>query len=144
MSEEKITVIDIQNCILGRVLAKVSKKLLLGENIALVNCYDVLILGKKEYLVTKYKDKLQNKVIKQGPYYSRVPCDMVKRSIRNMLPYKNQRGVLALKRLKCYNKVPSTLINSEKLVIDSSKMNSSTSLYHTKMLDLCRILGYKN
>ena len=137
-------VIDIENCILGRVCSNISKKLLLNQKVILVNCNSVVILGRRSFLVKKYKDKLKNKVVKQGPYYSRNPCDMVKRSVRNMVPYKNLRGKEALKNLKCYNTIPKTLGDKKITKIDGSKLNDLTSLYYTKMVDLCRVLGYKN
>ena len=137
------TIIDAKDAILGRLGSNISKRLLLGEKINVVNCNEVLILGKKEFLVDRYKKKLKNRVIKKGPYYSRNPCDMVKRSFRNMLPYKNERGVLALKNLRCFNSVPSTLISSEKETIESAKVDKSKAFFYTKMKVLCDILGWK-
>lgn len=140
--EEKYTIIDGTNLILGRLGGNISKRLLLGENIKIINCKDIVILGKKKYLVERYKNKLANKVVKQGPYYSRSPADMVKRSLRNMLPYKNQRGVEAFKRLKCYNSVPSILLNVEKEMVQNARLDDNSAFYYTKVGDICNILGY--
>lgn len=140
--ENNFTIIDANENILGRLGSKIAKRLLHGEEIKLVNCENVFLLGKKHYLVEKYKLKLSNKVIKQGPYYSRSPADMVKRAFRNMLPYKNQRGIEAFKRLKCYNSVPSILLNKEKEVIAESMVNKESAFYYTKMGDISKILGY--
>lgn len=142
VKEEKFTVIDGKDLILGRLGSNIAKRLLLGESIKLVNCKDVVILGRKKFLVERYKTKLSNKVTKQGPYYSRSPADLVKRALRNMLPYKNQRGIDAYKRLKCFNSVPSTLVKAEKQTIDSAKLDQMNVFYYTKMLDLSRGLGY--
>ena len=136
------TVIDGKDLVLGRLGSVVAKRLLMGESIKIVNCKDVVILGRKKYLVEKYKNKLSNKVIKQGPYYSRSPADIVKRALRNMVPYKNQRGVEALKRLKCYNSVPSILLNAEKEAMDGAKVDSNSVFYYTKVGDICQVLGY--
>jgi len=114
----------------------------MGENIKLVNCKDVVILGRKKFLLERYKNKISNKVIKQGPYYSRSPADLVKRSLRNMLPYRNQRGIEALKRIKFYNSVPSTLVNSEKSTIESAKIDQVNVFYYTKVEQISRGLGY--
>lgn len=140
--EEKFTVIDGNDLVLGRLGSNLSKRLLLGENIKLVNCKDIVILGKKKYLAERYKNKLSNKVIKQGPYYSRSPADIVKRAFRNMLPYKNQRGVDAFKRLKCYNSVPSILLNTKKDTVESAKIDMGSVFYYTKVEDICVVLGY--
>lgn len=141
--EEKFVVIDGKDLILGRLGSNISKRLLMGENIKIVNCKDVVILGRKKFLVERFKEKIfKNKVVKQGPYYSRSPADIVKRSFRNMLPYKSQRGAEAFKRLKCYNSVPSILANAEKTVVESAVMDANSVFYYTKVGDLCTSLGY--
>ena len=139
---ENVTVIDGKDLILGRLGSIVAKKLLLGETIKIVNCKDIVILGRKKYLVDRYKNKLSNKVVKQGPYYSRSPADLVRRAFRNMLPYKNQRGIDAYKRLKCYNSVPSTLIKAEKTVIENAKIDETSVFYYTRVEDISKVLGY--
>lgn len=140
--EVKYTLVDAKDLVLGRLGSDIAKRLLLGEHIKLVNCREVVVLGKKKFLVERYKNKLANKVVKQGPYYSRSPSDMVKRAFRNMLPYKNQRGIEAFKRLKCYNSVPSILLNEEKSTVESAKLDQNSVFYYTKMGDICDILGY--
>lgn len=140
--QDEYTIIDGKNLVLGRLGSDVAKRLLLGESIKIVNCKDIVILGKKRYLVERYKNKLSNKVVKQGPYYSRSPADIVKRSFRNMVPYKNQRGVEALKRLKCYNSVPSILLNDEKTTVERAKLDAESLFYFTRVGDLCKTLGY--
>jgi ribosomal protein uL13 len=140
--EEKATVIEGKDLILGRLGSNVAKRLLLGETIKIVNCKDIVILGRKKYLVEKYKSKLDNKVVKQGPYYSRSPADIVKRAFRNMVPYKNARGIEALKRLKCYNSVPSTLLSANKEAVEGAKIDDNSVFYYTKVGDICKVLGY--
>lgn len=140
--EKNVTIIDGTNLVLGRLASNISKKLLLGEEVKILNCKNIVILGRKKFLIEKYKTKLSNKVVKQGPYYSRSPADIVKRSFRNMVPYKNKRGVDALKRLKCYNSIPSILKNNETITVEKAKM-SNESFYYTRIETLCLTLGYK-
>lgn len=142
LKEEKVIVIDGTDLILGRLGSNVAKRLLLGESFKIVNCRDVVILGRKSFLVQRYKNKISNKVTKQGPYYSRSPSDLVKRAFRNMLPYKNERGAEAFKRLKCYNSTPSTLISAEKEIVESARLNSEEVFYYTKVGELAAALGY--
>lgn len=142
IEEIPATIIDGKDLVLGRMGSVVAKRLLMGENIKIVNCKDIVILGKKKYLIDRYKTKLTNKVVKQGPYYSRSPADMVRRALRNMLPYKNQRGIEAYKRLKCYNSTPSILLNSDKEIIDNAKIDENTVFYYSYMGDICKVLGY--
>lgn len=142
VKEEKVTIIDGKDLVMGRLGSIVAKRLLLGESFKILNCKDVVILGRKKYLVDKYDDKLKNKVIKQGPYYSRSPADIVKRAFRNMVPYKNPRGVEALKRLKCYNSVPSVLLNSVKEEIAGAKVDDNSVFYYASVGDICKSMGY--
>lgn len=140
--EEKFTVIDGKDLVLGRLGSAIAKRLLLGETIKIVNAQDIVILGRKKFLVERYKTKISNKVVKQGPYYSRSPADLVKRAMRNMLPYKNQRGIDAFKRLKCYNSVPSILLNVKKSTVEGAKLDSTSVFYYTKVGEISRTLGY--
>lgn len=139
---EKATIIDGADLVLGRLGSNIAKRLLLGESFKIVNCKDVVILGRKKYLVERYKEKISNKVIKQGPYYSRSPSDIVKRAFRNMLPYKNKRGAEAFKRLKCYNSVPSVLLSAKKELVEAAKMDDDSVFYYTRVGDICKSLGY--
>ncbi|MCA9459562.1 MAG: 50S ribosomal protein L13 [Nanoarchaeota archaeon] len=140
--EEKFTIIDGKDLVLGRLGSAIAKRLLLGETIKIVNAQDIVILGRKKFLVERYKTKITNKVVKQGPYYSRSPSDIVKRAMRNMLPYKNQRGIDAFKRLKCYNSVPSILLNVEKSTVEGAKLDETSVFYYTKVGEISRSLGY--
>jgi len=140
--DTNVVVIDGKDLILGRLGSKVAKMLLAGMIVKIVNCREVVILGRKKFLVERYKNKIANKVVGQGPYYSRSPADLVRRAMRNMLPYKNERGVQAYKRLKCFNSVPSILLSSEKIKVDTAQLNLDSVFYYTKMADLCKSLGY--
>jgi large subunit ribosomal protein L13 len=137
-----VVVIDGTNLVLGRLGTQVAKRLLRGDTVKIVNCKDIIILGRKKYLVDRYKEKLHNKVVKQGPYYSRSPADIVRRSMRNMLPYKSSRGVDAFKRLRCFNSIPSILSKTDKLDVAEAKIDENTVFYYTKIGEICKSLGY--
>lgn len=141
-NQEKIVVIDGKDLILGRLGSAVAKRLLLGETIKIVNCRDVVILGRKKFLVEKYKGTFSRTVTYHGPYYSRSPADIVKRSMRKMLPYRNARGAVAYKRLKCFTSTPSTLLSAEKETVQSATMDQESVFYYTKMGEICKALGY--
>ena len=140
--KEEFIVIDGNDLVLGRLGSNIAKRLLMGENIKIVNCKDVVILGRKQFLVKRYKDKLSNRVVKQGPYYSRSPADIVKRAFRNMLPYKSQRGAEAFKRLKCYNSIPSILASTQKTSVESAMIDQNSVFYYTRVGELAISLGY--
>lgn len=110
-------VIDGKDAVLGRMAAVVAKDLMKGEEVAIVNCEDVIITGNKNEI----KDKFESKRTKvgsgqQGPKVSRLTERVVKRAVRGMLPNHRQgRGKQAYQRLKCYVGVPKELENSEKI-----------------------------
>lgn len=142
VKDEKIVVIDGTDLIMGRLGSTIAKRLLMGESFKIVNCKDVVILGRKSFLVQRYKNKISNKVTKQGPYYSRSPSDIVKRAFRNMLPYKNERGAAAFRRLKCYNSTPSTLVSAGKETLENATLNNEEVFYYTRVGELSKALGY--
>lgn len=142
LQEKNVTIIDGKDLILGRLGSNIAKRLLLGESIKIVNCKDIILLGRKKFLIDRYKTKLKNKVIKQGPYYSRSPSDLVKRAFRNMLPYKNDRGIKAFNNLKCYNSTPSILVNAKKEVVESAKIDDGSIFYYARVEDISKGLGY--
>ena len=140
--ENNITIIDGKNMVLGRFCSIIAKRLLKNEKITIINCENVVIIGKKEVLVNKYKLKLSNKVVKHGPYYSRSSADLVKRSVRNMLPYKKERGVIAFKNLKCFNNIPKSCENGKIEVIENVKIKEETIFNFVKIKEISNILGY--
>jgi large subunit ribosomal protein L13 len=141
-NQEKIVVIDGKDLILGRLGSVIAKRLLLGETIKLVNCKDVVILGRKRFLVEKYKGTFSRTVTYHGPYYSRSPADIVRRSMRKMLPYRNARGANAYKKLKCFTSVPSTLLSATKESVESAQLDADSVFYYTKIGEICKALGY--
>ena len=100
-------IIDATNLILGRLAAVAAKKALLGETIDIINCEKSVVTGTKSAILEKYLHRwhLGRNPFK-GPFYQRQPEKFVKRTIRGMLPYKQEKGVAALKRVKCFLGVP--------------------------------------
>lgn len=140
--KQQTTVIDAQGLVLGRMGSIIAKRLLLGESITIVNCKQAVLIGRKDLILKRYQDKRNNKVVKQGPYFHRNAGDIVKRSLRNMLPYKNFRGREALSRLKCYACVPKSLAESKKEALESCKVNFDRTFYYTQVGEISKLLGY--
>jgi len=110
-------VIDGKNVILGRMAAYVAREALKGEEIAIVNCEQIVITGNKQFIKAGLEAK-RGRVgsTEKGPKVSRTSEKIVKRTIRGMLPnYRTGRGRDALKRIKCYVGVPKEFENSKKV-----------------------------
>ncbi len=104
-------IIDGEGLVLGRLASKVSKKLLEGESITVLNAEKILISGTKEWAYIKYKQRIDRASISNprtmGPKYPRRPDDIFRRTVRGMIPYKQSKGREAFKTLKVYVGVPN-------------------------------------
>ena len=116
-------IIDGSGMVLGRLASYVAKESLKGEEIAIINCSDVIITGNKEKIKEEFLEKrLRVGSSQKGPRHSRKTEKIVKRTIRGMLPnYREGRGREAWKRIRCYDKIPKEL--SEKEIIKLKKEN---------------------
>jgi large subunit ribosomal protein L13 len=100
------TIIDADNATLGRLGTYTAKRLLNGEEIAIVNSEKAIIIGKKKAIKNTYTQKREVGTYRKGPFFPRTPDKIVKRTIRGMIPYQKPHGRVAFKRLKCYMGIP--------------------------------------
>jgi large subunit ribosomal protein L13 len=136
MTEEKI-IINAENSSMGRVAAYAAKKSLLGNNVIIVNVEKAVITGRKDTNLNDYITKRQRGGdIQSGPFYPSSPEKVMKRTIRGMLPYKQERGRTALKRIKCYEKIPEE--------IGKEKMDKLENKEGITVGQLCKLLKGKN
>jgi large subunit ribosomal protein L13 len=120
MSE--ITVINGKNAILGRLASFAAKKALMGNQIAIVNCNEVVVSGKPKSVIGEYQiSRKRGGASQHGPFFPKSPERIVKRTIRGMISYKQGRGRMAFNRIKCYNDTPLELEESKKLTAGKEK-----------------------
>ncbi len=119
---EKRIIIDGKNAILGRLASYAAKQSLLGKEIAIVNCNEVVISGNSRSVIGEYKkSRTRGGSSLKGPFFPKIPERVVKRTIRGMLSHKQRRGNTALKRIKCYNQVPEEFKDLKKIVSGKEK-----------------------
>jgi large subunit ribosomal protein L13 len=119
-------IIDASGATLGRLSTNTAKRLLNGEEIAIVNSEKAIISGKKTSIKNRYKQKREVGTYRKGPFFPRMPDQIVKRTIRGMIPYQTPHGRTAFKRLKCYIGIPKeyegkkceTIKDAEKQPVD--------------------------
>jgi len=99
-------IIDAEGATLGRLSTNAAKRLLSGEEIAVVNSEKAIISGKKPAIKARYKEKREVGTYRKGPFFPRMPDQIVKRTIRGMIPYQTPHGRTAFKKLKCYIGIP--------------------------------------
>jgi large subunit ribosomal protein L13 len=101
-----VAIIDADGAVLGRLCTTIAKRLLNGEEIAVVNAEKAIVIGKKSMIKAHYKHEREVGTYRKGPFYPRMPDQIVKRTVRGMIPYQEPHGRTAFKRLKCYIGVP--------------------------------------
>ena len=99
-------IIDANGATLGRLSTNAAKRLLKGEEIAVINSEKAIISGKKFAIKKRYQEKREVGTYRKGPFFPRMPDQIVKRTIRGMIPYQTPHGRAAFKRLKCYMGIP--------------------------------------
>jgi large subunit ribosomal protein L13 len=111
-------IIDGTNATLGRLASHAAKEALKGEEIAIVNCGDIIITGNRKFIEDKFEER-RGRVgwSQKGPRHHRTSEKIVKRAIRGMLPdFRKGRGKIAFKKIKCYVGVPKEFADSKKIV----------------------------
>ena len=103
-------IIDATNLIVGRFATQVAKKALLGESVDIVNCENAVISGKRDNIIGEYMQKKQRGIPTKGPFISTLPDRFVKRIIRGMLPYKQEKGEKAFKELAVNDPVSASTL----------------------------------
>ncbi|MDH7507241.1 MAG: 50S ribosomal protein L13 [Candidatus Thermoplasmatota archaeon] len=114
-------IIDANGLTLGRLSTYAAKRLIKGEEIVIINSEKAIISGKKSSLKNIYKQKREVGTYRKGPYFPRTPDQIVKRTIRGMIPYQKPHGRAAFKRLKCYIGIPKEFEGKKFEIIEEAK-----------------------
>jgi large subunit ribosomal protein L13 len=134
-------ILDGKDLILGRLATVVAKKLMLGEEVTIVNCEKVMVTGKWSMVLQKYKQKKDRGIPLKGPYFPRLPDRLVKRSIRGMIPYKQPKGKDAFTRLKCHIGIPKNLEGEKFETLQGANISRIKHLNYLTMGDIAKFLG---
>lgn len=102
-------VVDATGLILGRLGSGVSKRLLQGESVTVVNAEKAIISGKRVSHVRETREFLGVGHLGHGPYHPRRPDQIVRRVVRGMLPWRKPRGRDAYRHLKVFIGIPDEL-----------------------------------
>lgn len=106
MVTKNTLVIDANGLILGRMASIVAKCLLKGEIIVILNAEKAVISGKRLGKVRQAKTFLEVGHPRKGPFHSRRPDRIVRRTVRGMLPRKKPKGRQAYRRLQVLLGIP--------------------------------------
>ena len=134
-------IIDAKNLIIGRLSTKIAKGLLQGESYIIINSEKAVVTGNKIQILEKYKQDYDKGVPLKGPYFPKKPNDILKRTIRGMVPYKTERGINAMKNLKCYIGFPKEFEGKDLLTFDDINVDNKR-VKSVSLLEISKKLGY--
>lgn len=134
-------IIDATGKVCGRLASVVAKLLLKGEEISIINAEKAVISGSPDSIARLYKIRLDRGDKYKGPFISRLPDRMLKRTVRGMLPYKKSSGREAFRKLRVFVGVPKNLAGAAADI--NAKDVSSITSEHITLQDLSQKLGRK-
>ncbi len=130
-------VVDARDCILGRVASQVAQRALDGERVAVVNAEDAVITGSEEDVMAKY-EKRAELGSDSGPYYPKRPDMIFKRTIRGMVPYKQDRGREAFENVRVYVGNPR---DEDGEVLDGTSLDRLSNIRFVQLGEISKNLG---
>lgn len=141
---KEIITIDAKDCIAGRICSHISKLLLKGHHVRVVNAEKSMISGNRYKTIEIYKEYLEissstNPI--HGPFHPRKPDRILTRMVRGMLPKRKPSGITALKRLRVYVAVPPELKNTKLETFEDSKIRKPSS-YFISLGEVAKQIGW--
>jgi len=136
-------IIDANNKIVGRIATVAAKRALLGDKIEIINCENALITGKKGYTHGEFKRQKDMGTFK-GPFLPRMPDRFVRRMIRGMLPYKQEKGKSAYKRIMCHIGTPNEFQGKDTTNIEEADISKLKNKNYVYIKEICKKLGAKH
>ncbi|AFL94798.1 50S ribosomal protein L13 [Thermococcus cleftensis] len=139
-------IINAEGLILGRLASKVAKMLLEGEEVVIVNAEKAIITGNREDIFAKYKQRTELRTRtnpRKGPFYPKRSDEIVRRTVRGMLPWKTDRGRKAFKRLRVYVGIPKEFEGRELETISEAHMSRLATPKYVTVGEVAKFLGGK-
>jgi large subunit ribosomal protein L13 len=133
-SGSKQIVVDATNCIAGRMCSHVSKLLLQGNKVTIVNAEKAMLSGDRYKTIELYKEHLEiNSVTNpiHGPFHPRRPDTILSKMVRGLVPKRKTSGVEAHQRLRVYIGVPEEMKDTKLETFADSKIRKPESYYIT-------------
>ena len=122
-------VIDATGAILGRLSSYIAKQSMLGKKVIVLNCDKVLLSGKRKMIIHEYNiARRRGGTSLNGPHFPKHTDRIVKRTVRGMLAYTQQRGLDALKRVICYTNTPAEYVSVKKMTFESKTKAKTLAL----------------
>jgi large subunit ribosomal protein L13 len=136
-------IINATNLIAGRIATFAAKQPLLGQEISIVNAENAVMTGNRDWILARFKQKRDHGAPLIGPYYPKQSDRILKRMIRGMLPYKQKKGDIALKMIKCYIGTPNEFANKDTQDIKGASIDKLPTVKYMKLSEISKLIGAK-
>jgi large subunit ribosomal protein L13 len=143
--QETTVVVDATSCIAGRMCSHVSKLLLQGKRVAIVNAEKAMLSGNRYKTIESYKEHLGiNSVTNpiHGPFHPRRPDTILSKMVRGMVPKRKPSGIGAFKHLRVYTGVPEDMKGAKMESFEDSKITKPES-YYISIAEVAKQIGWK-
>jgi large subunit ribosomal protein L13 len=143
--QEGIVIVDATNCIAGRMCSHVSKLLLQGNRVTIVNAEKAMLSGNRYKTIELYKEQLEiNSVTNpiHGPFHPRRPDTILSKMVRGMVPKRKPHGLAAFKRLRVYMGLPERMKGRKMESFADSKITKPES-YYISVGEVAKQIGWK-
>ena len=143
--QQTTVVVDATSCIAGRMCSHVSKLLLQGKRVAIVNAEKAMLSGNRYKTIDSYKEHLGiNSVTNpiHGPFHPRRPDTILSKMVRGMVPKRKPSGIGAFKHLRVYTGVPKDMKGAKMESFEDSKITKPES-YYISIAEVAKQIGWK-
>ncbi|MDP2750908.1 MAG: 50S ribosomal protein L13, partial [Nanoarchaeota archaeon] len=131
-----------KDLLLGRACTRIAKMALMNdETIYILNCEKMVISGARDNILARYRHRRTRTDAFKGPYFPRKAERIVKRCLRGMLPYKQERGLTALKKIKCYEGIPFEMQNKKMESIEGANVKKTNITKFLRVGEIAKELG---
>lgn len=140
-----MVVIDAQGAVVGRLGARVSKLLLAGKQVEIINADKAVILGSLSSAKEKFLSRRSQKNKRnpdESPKWPRSPNLLLRRIIRGMLPWSSQRGRDAHHRLRVSVGAPSDGAAGQGKAQVIKEASSAGKHGFFTLGEMCKEIGY--
>ncbi|CAJ35368.1 50S ribosomal protein L13 [Methanocella arvoryzae] len=138
-----MVLINADGLIVGRLASLVARKLLEGDEIIIINAEKAILSGSRLNNITEYRQTYVRGTTEKGPYFPKRPDQILRRTVRGMLPYKTQRGKDAMARLQVYIGTPSEFAGQPAVTLEQASYNRLSSFKYMPLGEVSKLLGAK-
>lgn len=140
-TKSRVTYVNADGLIVGRMSSNIAKRLLNGENVIILNAEKAVYSGKKKGKIAEAHKFLEVGAPERGPFHYRRPDRIVKKTVRGMLPYTQARGKNAFKNLRVYMGIPLEFKEQNSIQIEEAHVSNLKGPHFT-LAELAKEIGW--